>query len=213
MHRIRLKKFIPNQPLEDNFREQRLQPDDEIIIPQDDLYVVTWETNFGEQLATRGNEPIPASLTNSERPTTPETNVNDANENESDYVITTDYPNDVNDAVRSRTERMRNDVSNTNEASEANENENSDWTNPAVSQENQEKSMPNPAEGLKDDANFPERNLMNENDAQNSPKRGDDIIVPEISENNDRNESLSPRGGKYNLRPNPNPNYSEDYRY
>ena len=44
-------------------------------------------------------------------------------------------------------------------------------------------------------------------------KVGDDIIVPEISENDARNESLSPRGGKYNLRPNPNPNYSEDYRY
>ena len=54
---------------------------------------------------------------------------------------------------------------------------------------------------------------MNENDAQTSLKRGDDIIVPEISESDARNESLSPRGGKYNLRPNPNPNYSEDFRY
>ena len=32
---------------------------------------------------------------------------------------------------------------------------------------------------------------MTENDAQNSPKGGDDIIVPEISENDARNESLS----------------------
>ena len=54
---------------------------------------------------------------------------------------------------------------------------------------------------------------MNENDVQKSPKRGDDIIVPEISEMDTRKESLSPRGGKYNLRPNPNPNYSEDFRY
>ena len=54
---------------------------------------------------------------------------------------------------------------------------------------------------------------MIENDSQNSPNRGDEIIVPEISENDARNESLSPRGGKYNLRPNPNPNYSEDFRY
>ena len=62
MHHIRLKKFVPNQPLEDNFREQRLQSDEEIVIPQDDLYTITWETDFGEQLATRGNEPIPTSL-------------------------------------------------------------------------------------------------------------------------------------------------------
>ena len=38
-------------------------------------------------------------------------------------------------------------------------------------------------EGLKKDKNFPERNRMNENDAQNSPNRGDDYIVPQISEN------------------------------
>ena len=52
---------------------------------------------------------------------------------------------------------------------------------------------------------FSDENSRNENDAQKSPKRGDDIIVPEISGNDARNESLSPRGGKYNLRPNPNP--------
>ena len=68
-------------------------------------------------------------------------------------------------------------------------------------------------EELKNDEIFSESNLTNENDAQNSPKRGDDIIVPGISENDARNESLSPRGKKYNLRPNPNPDYSEDFRY
>ena len=93
------------------------------------------------------------------------------------------------------------------------ENNKSDWPNPAVSPKNQENSLPNTADGPENDEIFPERNSMNENDAQTSPKRGDDIIVPEISESDARNESLSPRGGKYNLRPNPNPNYSEDFRY
>ena len=91
--------------------------------------------------------------------------------------------------------------------------EKSDWPNPAVSPKNQEQSLPNTADGPKTDEIFSERNPMNENDAQNSPKKRDDIIVPEISENDTRKESLSPRGGKYNLRPNPNPNYSEDFRY
>ena len=40
-----------------------------------------------------------------------------------------------------------------------------------------------------------------------------DIIVPEILLNEDRNKSVSPRGGKYDFRHNPNPNYSEDFRY
>ena len=73
--------------------------------------------------------------------------------------------------------------------------------------------MPNTDEGLKNDKSSSERNPMNENDAQNSPNKGDDNIVPEKSENDARNENLSPRGGRYNLRPNPNPNYSEDFRY
>ena len=48
LHRIRLRKYEPNTVLQDVRPEGNLQPDDEIIIPQDDLYVVTWETNFGD---------------------------------------------------------------------------------------------------------------------------------------------------------------------
>ena len=49
LHRLRPKKFVSNQPLEDKFREKRLQQGEQIVIPQDNLYTVTWETNFGEQ--------------------------------------------------------------------------------------------------------------------------------------------------------------------
>ena len=48
LHRIRLRKYEPHTVLHDIRPEGNLQPDDEIIIPQDDLYVITWETNFGE---------------------------------------------------------------------------------------------------------------------------------------------------------------------
>ena len=41
LHRIRLKKFVLNQPLNYNFRAERLQLDEEIVIPQDDLYTIT----------------------------------------------------------------------------------------------------------------------------------------------------------------------------
>ena len=212
LHRIRLKKFIPNQPLEDNFREQRLQPDEEIVIPQDDLYVIAWETDFGEQLVTRGSEPIPTSAPNGEQPNTAETNANDVNETEADYIITREELNNDN-AAHSRNKRLNDDVTERNKATAVTENTKSDWPIPAVSPKNQENSLPNTADGPENDEIFSERNSMNENDAQTSPKKGDDIIVPEISESDARNESLSPRGGKYNLRPNPNPNYSEDFRY
>ena len=48
LHRIRLRKCAPNTIPQDIRPEDNLQPDDEIVIPQDDLYVITWETNFGE---------------------------------------------------------------------------------------------------------------------------------------------------------------------
>ena len=40
LHRIRPKKFVPNQPLQDSFLDERLQSDEEIVIPQDDLYYI-----------------------------------------------------------------------------------------------------------------------------------------------------------------------------
>ena len=52
---------------------------------------------------------------------------------------------------------------------------------------------------------------------------GGDTTVPSVSdlanqetenmECEEIEENFSPRGRKYNLRPNPNPNYSEDFRY
>ena len=48
LHRIRLRKYETNAVPQDVRPEGNLQPDDEIIIPQDDLYVLTWETNSGE---------------------------------------------------------------------------------------------------------------------------------------------------------------------
>ena len=213
LHRIRLKKFVPNQPLEDNFQEQQLQPDEEIVIPQDDLYIITWETDFGEQLITRGHDPIPTSLPNDEQPHAAEPSHSDVDENEADYIITRDETNYADHAARSRNERLNHDVTTENDASEPASNSKSDWPNPAIYPKTQEQILPNLDKRPKIDERLSERDLTNENDAQNSPKRGDDIIVPEISENDARNESLSPRGGKYNLRPNPNPNYSEDFRY
>ena len=55
LHRIRLRKYEPNVPLRDERPEGNLQPDEELVIPQDDLYVITWETNFGDLQADLRN--------------------------------------------------------------------------------------------------------------------------------------------------------------
>ena len=51
---------------------------------------------------------------------------------------------------------------------------------------------------------------------KNSLNEGDDITMPGISNgrtNEKTDENSSPRGGKYNLRPNPNTNFTDEYRY
>ena len=64
------------------------------------------------------------------------------------------------------------------------------------------------------------RGTANQNDVTNdlenaeiASKEGVDITVPGISENGKDEETSSPRGGKYNLRPNPTPNFTDEYRY
>ena len=60
---------------------------------------------------------------------------------------------------------MKSDVSNTNEASEAARNANSDWPDSAVYHKNQEKSLPDLSERQEDEANFSEKNSTTETDA------------------------------------------------
>ena len=46
--------------------------------------------------------------------------------------------------------------------------------------------------------------------------RGKDLIVPDLSDNEGDEmvvENESPRGRKYNLRPHPTPNFTDEYRY
>ena len=50
LHRIRLKKFVANTPLEDKHSKEELQQDDEIIIPQDDLNTISWDADFDYQV-------------------------------------------------------------------------------------------------------------------------------------------------------------------
>ena len=129
-------------------------------------------------LVTQGNEPIPTSLPNGERPSAPQSNSDDAHENEVYYIITSDGTNYADHAAYSRNERLNDDVTKKNDASEATSNEESDWPNPAVYPGNPEKSLPNTDERPENDESFSERNLTNDNDAQKSPKRGMILSCP-----------------------------------
>ena len=47
LHRIRLRKYNPETPPEDNYQEAQWQIDDNIVVPQDDLFTIAWEVEFG----------------------------------------------------------------------------------------------------------------------------------------------------------------------
>ena len=172
IHRNRLTKLVPKQPLEDNYREETLQPDEEITISQDDVYIKTWDTAFGDQLETRGNEPFPTNLLNAEQPVTSNNEPNAVGENEVDYITGRDSLDDVNDAAQTGSERLFDDVNKSNEAHENVRNENSDWPDSAIYHKNYEKTLPDSSERQENDANLTEENSSNTSDAQHSPKRG-----------------------------------------
>ena len=50
LHRFRLRKYNPEKPPEDNYQEAQWQTDDNIVVPQDDLYTIAWEAEFGGHL-------------------------------------------------------------------------------------------------------------------------------------------------------------------
>ena len=50
LHCIRLKKLVLNAPLEDKYDGEKLQPDNEIVVPQDDLFTISWEVDFEYEL-------------------------------------------------------------------------------------------------------------------------------------------------------------------
>ena len=96
LHRIRLKKFVPNTPLEDKYKKERLQPDDEIIVPQDKLYTIAWEADFEYELFEPRKDDWPNTATRL---------VHDATTSGADDYVT------ENESERSSERRNHNDVS------------------------------------------------------------------------------------------------------
>ena len=186
LHRIRRKKFAPNAPLEDKYDGEKLQPDNEIVVPQDDLYSISWEVDFEYELF----EPRKVDWTDvaTRRPTDTEDGSVEK------YVIENERGSASENEGHS--ERSNEDDVNENETRTQSRNSrdvSSLWDEKINSTQN-------------------ENDVTNDlQDAGNVSYRGADITVPGISEKENSEENS--RGGRYNLRPNPNPNFTEEYRY
>ena len=188
LHRIRLKKFVPKTPLEDQYKEEKLQPDEEIVIPQDDLHTISWEADFEYELFELKTNDWPHTATRLPQ---------DAANGEVDYYVTENESSSVNESERSSEGMNDNDVK---------ENE----IQPRSANNRDASSPPSESPSGTENENDVTNDLESEKIAS---KGGVDITVPGISENERNEENPSPRGVKYNLRPNPNPNFTDEYRY
>ena len=50
LHRIRIRKFTPREPIVEKEQEETLESDDSIAVQQDDLYAIAWASDFGEHV-------------------------------------------------------------------------------------------------------------------------------------------------------------------
>ena len=164
LHRIRLKKFVPNDSLEDKYKEGKLQPDESIVIPQDDLYTISWEADFEYELFEPRKEDWADTATSLP---------NDATSGEADHYVT----------ENERCSADENEQCSSEQSNESDVNDNEIRPRPAPLNES-----PSVTENEKDVTN-------ESNSDENVPKRGADITVPGISENERNEENSSPRGG------------------
>ena len=157
LHRIRLKKFVPNTPLEEQYKEEKLQPDEEILIPQDDLYTISWEADFEYELFEQKKNDWPDTAMRLPQ---------DATNSEVDYYVAENESSSATESERS-SERMNDNDVNTNEVRPRSAS-NRDASSPLS-------ETPRGTENQNDVTN----DLEN---AEIASERGVDITVPGISE-------------------------------
>ena len=208
LHRIRLRKYTPNTTLQDTRPEGNLQADDEIIIPQDDLYIISWETHFDDFPPSTEQRTIP--------------NDSPTHLDEHDAIIT---DLDLRSTRRQKNTDAAGNDSPSREVAEADLRSARRQTNTESDNPDQyARDLPNEdrQSDRRQQSTESENNDLTNQDSPMDTKSeistsgGNDTSVPDVimEETDDYVvENESPRGGKYNLRPNPTPNFSDEYRY
>ena len=199
LHRIRLRKYNPEKPPEDNYQEAQWQIDDNIVVPQDDLYTIAWEAEFGGHLFdipiiyTDPNA-IDFDDSHTQGPDTvivPRSYFHDSNNGQNRQTCPiSDSPLPQNLTPKSNGQSQ--DIETTIDQTQ-NDNYKQLFESSTDTETTCEPTTPPPLGQSDTPSTFEINDLTTEYLPQNEP-------------------SLS-RGNKYNLRPNPNPNYSELYRY
>ena len=199
LHRIRLRKYNPEKPPDDNYQEAQWQIDDNIVVSQDDLYTIDWEAEFDGHLFD-----IPIKYTDpnafaygeshTQGPDTvfvPRSYFHDSSNGQNRETCPISDPF-VSQTSNPKSNGQSQDIETTTDLTH---NDNSKGTSePSTDIETASEPMPQPPSRQCD---TPSTFEINDSTIENIPQT----------------EPSHSRGGEYNLRPNPNPNYSEMYRY
>ena len=200
LHRIRLRKYNPEKPPEDNHQETQWQVDDNNVVPQDDLYTIAWEAEFGGHLFD-----IPIIYTDPNA-----IDFDDSHTQGPDTVIVPrSYFHDSSNGQSRETCPISDPSVPQNPNPKLNgQSKDMETTTTDLTQNDDAKHI---YESITD-AEITCKPVTQPPSTQSDNSSTLDSINP-TAENIPKKESKYSRGGKYNLRPNPNPNYSEIYRY
>ena len=199
LHRIRLRKYNPEKPPEDNYQETQWQIDDNIVVSQDDLYTIAWEAEFGGHLF---DIPIiytdPNAIDFDERHT----------QGPDSVIVPRSYLHDSSDGQNREIGPVSDpSVPQTLMPKSNGQNQDTETTTDLTQNDNAKHIYESSTDAEITCKPVTQPPLM-ESDTSSTL----DSYNP-TAENIPKKESNYSRGGKDNLRPNPNPNYSEIYRY
>ena len=199
LHRIRLRNYNPEKSPVDNYQEAQWQIDDNIVVPQDDLYTISWEAEVGGHLFD-----IPIIYT--------DPNAIDFDESYTQgpdtAIVPRYYFHDSSDS-QDREDRPSFDPTVLHPSNPKSHGQSQDIETTTVSTHNDNSKQTS------------ETSLDTETVGEPMPqppsRHSDTPSTIEINNpttgNIPQSEPSHSRGGKYNLSPNSNPNYSEMYRY
>ena len=181
LHRIRLKNFVPNAPLEDKFKEEELQPDEEIVIPQDDLYTISWEADFEYELFEPKKNDWPDTATRLPQ---------DATNGEVDYYVTKNEDSSAKNEDDVIKNEIRPNTANNRETTSLQDETPKQSRDEFDVTEDEIRTQPATSRDTSSPLSETSRGTGNQNDVTNdlenaeiASKGGVDITVPGISEN------------------------------
>ena len=199
LHRIRLRKYNPEKPPEDNYQGIQWQVDDNIVVPQDDLYTIAWEAEFGGHLFD-----IPIIYTDPNA-----IDFDDSHTQVPDTVIVPRfYFHDSNNGQNKETCPISDPPVSQNSTPKPNTQSQDIETTIDLTHHESSKRTSEPSTDTKTTCEPMTQPPLGQSDIPSTFEINDST-----TEDIPQTQPSHSRGGKYNLRPNPNPNYSEIYRY